>query len=48
MAVVVIVIGAPVSLIFQLCIPERPQINPPKLKWYKWLTNPTFYMVTKQ
>lgn len=42
---VVIALGLPVSLIFQLLVPEDPNANPPKLKWYRWLVNPKFYLV---
>ena len=45
-ALVVIVLGVPVSLIFQIFVPEDPNASPPKLKWYKWLINPKFYLVS--
>ena len=45
-ALVVIVLGLPMSLIFQIFVPEDPNASPPKLKWYKWLINPKFYLVS--
>jgi hypothetical protein len=44
-ALIVIVLGLPVSLTFQIFVPEDPNASPPKLKWYKWLINPKFYLV---
>lgn len=46
MAIVVIVVGVSVSMCFQLFVKENPNINAPKLKWYKWLMNPDFYLVS--
>lgn len=45
-ALIVIILGLPVSLIFQIFVPEDPNASPPKLKWYKWLINPKFYLVS--
>ena len=46
MALVVIVLGVPVSLLFQIFIHENATARPPKQKWYKWLMNPEFYLVS--
>jgi len=46
MALIVIGLGVPVSLLFQVFIHEDPNARPPKLKWYKWLINPEFYLVS--
>jgi len=45
MALVVIVLGASVSIFFQIFIREDQNIRPPKQKWYWWLTNSQFYLV---
>ena len=47
MAAVVIGIGFPSSLMFQLFIPEKRNANLEKLEWYKWLINPRFYLVSE-
>ena len=46
MALVVIGLGVPVSLLFQIFIHENATAKPPKQKWYKWLMNPEFYLVS--
>lgn len=48
MALVVTGLGLMVTMSFQIFIRENPNANPPKLKWYKWLTNPEFYLVRFQ
>ena len=48
MALVVTGLGLMVTMSFQIFIHENPNANPPKLKWYKWLTNPEFYLVRFQ
>ena len=45
MALIVIVVGVPVTLLFQIFIYEDPGARPPKMKWYKWIMNPQFYLV---
>lgn len=44
-ALIVIGLGFCVAMVFQLLVPERSGINPPRLEWYKWLKNPQFYLV---
>ena len=46
MAIVVIVLGVLVSSPFQIVIRENPKAKLPKLRWYKWLLNPLFYLVS--
>ena len=48
MALVVIGVGVPVSMVFQCLVPEVQDHTPPKCKWYKWLINPRFYLVRKK
>ena len=45
MALVVIVLGASVSIFFQIFVREDQNIRPPTQKWYWWLTNSQFYLV---
>ena len=45
MAIIVIVLGVVVSTPFHIFVRERPDTNSQKLKWYKWLLNPQFYLV---
>lgn len=45
MALIVIGLGVPVTLLFQIFIHEDPDARPPKMKWYKWIMNPQFYLV---
>ena len=45
MALVVIGVGVPVTLLFQVFIHEDPNARPPKKKWYRWIMNPWFYLV---
>ena len=46
MAIVVILLGLPVSLLFQFFVREDSTAVTVKLKWYKWLLNPKFYLVS--
>lgn len=48
MAVVVVALGLPVSLLFQVFVPEDSTAGrrTVKLKWYKWFVNPRFYLVS--
>ena len=46
MAIVVILLGLPVSLLFQLGVTENPNATHPQLKWYRWFLNPKFYLVS--
>ena len=45
MALVVIGVGVPVTLLFQVFIHEDPNARLPKKKWYKWIMDPRFYLV---
>ena len=46
MALVVIALGASVSIFFQIFVRENPAINPPRRRWYKWFMKPQFYVVS--
>ena len=46
MAIVVILLGLPVSLLFQFFVREDSTAVTVKLKWCKWLLNPKFYLVS--
>ena len=45
MAIIVTVLGLIFTLPFQIFIREKPSVVLKKLKWYKWLVNPKFYLV---
>ena len=45
MAIIVTVLGLIFTLPFQIFIREKPSVALKKLKWYKWLVNPKFYLV---
>lgn len=45
MAIIVTVLGLILTLPFQIFIREKPSVALKKLKWYKWLVNPKFYLV---
>jgi Na+/melibiose symporter-like transporter len=44
MVAIVIGLGFPSSVLFQFLIPEKKNVILKKLKWYKWLMNPKFYL----
>jgi len=44
-AVVIIGVGTPITMLFQVFIRENPNALFSKLEWYKWLLNPKFYLV---
>ena len=46
LALIVIVFGFIASLPFQIFVREKTNVNLKKLKWYKWLQNPHFYLVS--
>ena len=46
MAIIVTVLGLIFTLPFQIFIREKPSVALKKLKWYKWLINPKFYLVS--
>ena len=45
MAIIVTVLGLILTLPFQIFIREKPSVALKKLKWYKWLIQPKFYLV---
>ena len=46
MAIIVTVLGLIFTLPFQIFIREKPSVALKKLKWYKWLVQPKFYLVS--
>ena len=47
MALVVLMVGIPVTLMFQIFIPEKSDVVSQRQKWYKWFCNPKFYLVSE-
>ena len=48
MAIIVTVLGLIFTLPFQIFIREKPSVALKKLKWYKWLVQPNFYLVSPE
>ena len=46
LALIVIVVGFTLSLPFQIFVREKSNVILKKLKWYEWLKNPNFYLVS--
>ncbi len=45
MALVIISVSMVFSMYFYVCVHETSSTNPPKLRWWKWFSNPQFYLV---
>lgn len=45
LALIVVVFGFIFTLPFQIFVREKSNVNLKKLKWYRWLQNPQFYLV---
>ena len=46
LALIVVIVGFVFTLPFQIFVREKQNVNLKKLKWYQWLQNPLFYLVS--
>jgi hypothetical protein len=47
LALIVVIFGFIFTLPFQIFVREKSNVKLKKLKWYKWLQNPQFYLVIR-